>query len=331
MEKFSSFKHVAGSASEAYKQEILDDKARVFLEQNFPVLEKIEKDKTPEDKIIIELVNEATDEVLGKYGIEGFVVPENNIHIINEKDWPDDRGSAFYNSMAQSVAVREAPAKIVFLKKLFHEMLHFKSYNALQVTTGDDSKIDQYRVGLTVVTRDGERQYFKFLNEAVTEELTKRFSTQLFDEEIFSEEQERTYEIMERYPDCKRNNGERLFDGEVFYAETMDSDTWKDAVGRIFGKERNREIMTEGFTYREEREFLSLLVYRLYDANTDYFKDREEVFDLFAKAALTGNLLTIGKLIDKTFGQGTFRKIGEMGNDQTVQKEMFDLISGEVT
>ena len=57
-------------------------------------------------------------------------------------------------------------------------------------------------------------------------------------------------------------------------------------------------------------------------------EDKEEVFDLFASAALTGNLLTIGKLIDKTFGLGTFRKIGEMGNDQAVQKEMFDLIQG---
>jgi hypothetical protein len=314
MENFSSFKRVVGGVPETHKQEIMERRSKFFLEQDFPELEGKEREKTPEELIIIELVDKATNEVLEKYGVEGFSVPENNIHIVNEKDWPDPQGSAFYNPMLQAVAIREASARIVFLKIMFHEMIHFKSYNALQVTTGNEPKVNQYRVGLTVVARDGDRQYFKFLNEAVTEELTKRFAVQLSSNALFSEERKRTLELMRRYPDLESNDGRKLFDGEVLYAETTDSDTWRDAVGRMFGRERSRHVMTEGFTYGVERKFLNSLIDKLYQANTTNFKDTKEVFDLFARAALTGNLLTIGKLIDKTFGLGTFRKIGEMGN-----------------
>jgi hypothetical protein len=36
---------------------------------------------------------------------------------------------------------------------------------------------------------------------------------------------------------------------------------------------------------------------------------------------LGGNLLTIGKLIDRTFGKGTFRKIGESDSDPKKLRE----------
>jgi hypothetical protein len=326
MEKFSSFRRVVGAVSELKKQEILDRRADIYAEQDFPEIEKFEREKTPEEQVILELANNATNELLKEYEVEVFSIPDKNIHIIPEKDWQDDKESAFYDSMAQAIAIREAPAKVVFLKTVFHEMLHFKSYNAMQVISDAKGKVNQYRVGLTVITRDGEKKFFKFLNEAVTEELTKRFVARLFDNPLFSEERKRTAEIMNRYPNARTRQGRKSFDDEVFYADTLDDDTWKDAVGRVFGKERNRIIISEGFSYKEERDFLSLFVDRLYQKNYREFDNREEIFDLFAQAALSGNLLRIGKLIDRTFGIGTFCKIGEMGNDQNVHKEMFDLL-----
>lgn len=330
MERFSSFKRVVGAASELEKQEILDKHADIYAEQDFPEIERFEREKTPEEQAILELANNATNELLQKYEVEGFSIPDKNIHIIPEKDWHREKGSALYNSMAQAIAIREAPAKIVFLKKVFHEMLHFKSYNALQVISDAKAKVDEYRVGLVVVTRDGEKRFFKFLNEAVTEELTKKFIVRLFDDPLFLRERERTAEIMNRYPNARTSQGSMLFNGEVFYADTLDDDTWKDAIGRVFGRERNRALISESFTHEAERDFLSSLVDRLYQKNLTEFNSQEEIFDLFAKAALSGNLLRIGKLIDRTFGRGTFCKIGEMGNDQSVQKEMFDLLQIDV-
>jgi len=45
------------------------------------------------------------------------------------------------------------------------------------------------------------------------------------------------------------------------------------------------------------------------------FTDPEEVFEAFARGMMTGNPLEIGRLVDGTFGKGTFRKIGEMDED----------------
>lgn len=55
-----------------------------------------------------------------------------------------------------------------------------------------------------------------------------------------------------------------------------------------------------------------MLIDALYERNKNNFNDREEVFDMFAKNAFTGNMYELGKLVDKTFGRGTLRKIGKL-------------------
>ena len=55
-----------------------------------------------------------------------------NIHIIKESEWPTEKEeqSAFYSPIYQAVAIREQYANVVFMEKIVHEMLHFKSYNS---------------------------------------------------------------------------------------------------------------------------------------------------------------------------------------------------------
>ena len=68
----------------------------------------------------------------------------------------------------------------VFAEQLIHEMIHFKSYGSLLALLTDsqndkERKLTyQYsRIGLEVQTEQKEL-FFNLLNEAVTEELTKR-------------------------------------------------------------------------------------------------------------------------------------------------------------
>jgi hypothetical protein len=77
------------------------------------------------------------------------------------------------DSDCQAVVIREQEANIIFFKKLVHEMIHFKSYNAVQITASANPQIREYRMGLLVHDRDGHVEYFRGLNEAVTEEITK--------------------------------------------------------------------------------------------------------------------------------------------------------------
>ena len=71
------------------------------------------------------------------------------------------------------------------------------------------------------------------------------------------------------------------------------------------------------YPYHDERQQFNALVDELYVKNKDDFESREQVFDLFANATLTGRLLTVARLIEKTFGKGSFRMIGERSADKS--------------
>ena len=322
MEKFSSFERVVGNISETEKEQILHNKGERFDDQIFEDLKGNEREKTLEELQIISLVNEATNEIRQRYGLENFDIPPGNIHVVTEEVWPREKSVAFYNSRLQGVAAREQPARIVFMEKIFHEMLHFKSYNALQITSGENPELDEYRVGLTVHTREGKRMYFMNLNEAVTEEMTKRFATKLFDNPLFTKEAKQTKDVITRYPRAVTGSGEPLFDNDTFYAEVEGKKSWGEAVGRLFGaQEKPKKITTESFTYQSERRLLNTLINKILEKNTDKFQDKEEVFKVFAKGMITGNILPIGRLIERTFGNGTLRRIGELDQDIQAQEE----------
>ena len=142
MEKFSSFERVVGNISEAEKEQILRDKGERFDDQAFEDLKGKERQKTPEELQIISLANQATNEVRQRYGLENFDIPPENIHVITEETWPREKSAAFFNSMLQGVAMREKLSNIAFMKTAFHEMLHFKSYNAAQITMEENPELD---------------------------------------------------------------------------------------------------------------------------------------------------------------------------------------------
>lgn len=330
-EKFSSFERVVGDIPAEEKAQILKEIDEQFNDQAFESLKGKERDKTPEELEIISLANKATNGLLKEYGLEDFDIPPQNIYVIEEEHWPEDlKGSAFYNSIIQGVAIRETLSKTGFLKKTLHEMLHFKSYNALQITTGgedEDRELQEYRSGLVVAQRDGRDVYFVSLNEAVTEELAMRLLTQLPDKSIFQEEIEQTKKIMDSYPNATSRGGDPLFDDETIYAKIEEEEpkNWRESIGRKFGfSEGRKKIITEKFTRKEEREMLNVLIEKIKMKNESGFKNKEEVFDIFARGYLTGNILPLVRLVDKTFGKGTMRKIGELDSDMEQQKQFIE-------
>ncbi len=119
--------------------------------------------------------------------------------------------------MRERVVMREGVSKMAFMKTLFHELVHFKSYNAVQVTTGKDRESMEYRTGLSTITRDGKKEHLLNLNEAVTEELTKRYVLKLFEHPMFMQEKEKTADIIFRNPNAVTNTGEPLFNEDTFF------------------------------------------------------------------------------------------------------------------
>jgi hypothetical protein len=220
------------------------------------------------------------------------------------------------------VAVREDHARLGFLHRMVHELLHFKSYQALQVTTGSASEVAEYRAGLVAKSRDGTRTYFTGLNEAVTEELTKQLVLSHADDPLFAEETETTRVLAQRHSQrAKTDSGEPLFNQNTYYASVLGRTSWREAIGRLVGApEKSKEtIETRHFSYPSERRMLVALVGVLFARNPARFQRRDDVFDIFARGMMTGNLLPVGRLIDSTFGRGTLRRIGELDGDRDAQ------------
>ena len=72
---------------------------------------------------------------------------------------------------------------------------------------------------------------------------------------------------------------------------------------------KDEEEMT--FTRQEEFDDLNKLVDELWEKNRDSYDDREEILRLFIEAGVTGKLLKVARLIEKTFGKGSFRELAE--------------------
>jgi hypothetical protein len=269
---------------------------------------------------LIELANQATNALRHVDGLGDYEVSPENIHIIRENDWPDDmKGNALYDSECQAIVLREQGANIVFFKKIVHEMIHFKSYNAVQVTLSENPEITEYRVGLVVETRDGRAQYFNNLNEAVTEEIAKQIVERV-EHPLLQRDRAETEKVRSLYPHAVRDgSGVPFFDDDTLYARLADTTVVKDRIGRVLGAERSRALTGEDFGYTRERNILHHLIEKLLQRNPQ-FEDASEINDLFRKGMMIGNILLLGRLIDGTFGRGTLRHIGELDSNISAQE-----------
>ncbi|MDX1608399.1 MAG: hypothetical protein R3251_04275, partial [Candidatus Spechtbacterales bacterium] len=246
-----------------------------------------------------------TNELRNKYGLADFDIPAKNIHILPENEWvnifgEDNGGDGVYSPSGQGILVEDdSEMKIYFAKKLLHEILHAKAYQAIQVIGEENPKLRQYRDGIVVHSRDGEVIYFANFYEALTEELAKKYLKQLLDNPVFKNEVEDSSKIMQESSGTKDDSGEPLFNDETFYVYEGED-------------EKGPWLRTHEFTYQRPRKILNTLIDKLYERNEDKFESREEVFELFEKGMITGNILPLGRTIDRTFGKGIFRKIGEL-------------------
>jgi len=324
-EKKSSIEKVVGG-SDAEKVEIKSIFEQRFREQNIDKTEEIEGlhkreiEKTTEEIEMVDLVNNETNKLLAKYDLPEFTIPYKNIHVFSRKDYEEVRGEksgrAHFAPVSQSIFIKRADSNLAFTKGLYHEFLHIKSYQAYEKQMTEEERFNQYRVGLEVYSRDGKEQYFRNLNEAVTEELVKRFyfnnlkrlkTNPLFQKEI--EEVEKIKEIYLNFAKTKEQEKKAM-------------DIIEISPPKRKGFRKIREVYT--FSSPEIRGMLNDLLDKLYQKNQDKFKDREQVFDVFAKSMLSGNLLPVGRLVDRTLGKGTFRKIGELDKDIQKQKEFIE-------
>ncbi len=305
-EKFSD-KNIIGGTPEQ-KEGAVDELNQRLDTQSwaFEKWKDAEVPKTPEVRHFIEIVNKAVKEVLHTYGVEVDVIPTDTVHVIKGETWPERLGDAgaFFSLVDQCVVIPDNRRPIQTAMFLAHEFFHFHSHQAAQFMK--DGLATNYRVGVSVTSRDGQTTFFEELNEAITETLAREcFYTEDF-QTNFAEEIKETKRTITEHPNALDDgNGKPLFNDQTYYA----------TIGGPSG-EGSVRIFTEQFVYQNEREAFELLCEKLYERNTDQYNSPNELKKIFVQAAFTGKLLEIGKIVEKTFGNGVFRKLAEAESGQ---------------
>jgi len=258
--------------------------------------------KTPAQLEICRLMNVLTNTLLERHGLKPLDVPPENMHIFgNNLSLDGSEIGGIFLPPDQLTIVREGRSLIEFADFVAHELIHFKSFGAVQVPSGADDLDFEYRSGFSAHSRDGKRSFFHAIDEALTEQLSKGLveSLKTSGNSLLADEVEEMQRVLAEYG----QNPE--FATDVMTARYLEDG--HPMKGRY-------NVMATHYIYQEERAILNSLIDKIFSKNSGRFTTKEEVFDLFAKGKLQGNFLGIGKVIERTFGKGTFRKLGEVSN-----------------
>jgi len=71
----------------------------------------------------------------------------------------------------------------------------------------------------------------------------------------------------------------------------------------------------QAIEYSQQRAVLAYLCSEIQKEFSEQYKNPDDVYKLFLKAHFTGRLPEIAKLVEKTFGKGSFRMLGNMESD----------------
>lgn len=160
--------------AEKWHKEVIDLVEHVGAED----IEGYELPKTPKDLEIIAFAEQAVDDMMSSYGrTKTIAVPINNIHILKPGGTDEFTKGKFSNGAAsnsqKSMIVDRVESDREFAAIIFHEMVHLKSYSAMQVIDGE--RIEKYRAGISVYSRDYSELYLSRLEEIIVLYLESEF------------------------------------------------------------------------------------------------------------------------------------------------------------
>ena len=241
---------------------------KAYQTQGTEKIEGLELEKGEKEIEIIHFVNESILEYLRQYGREIEVDSSfDKIHILKEGGTEEyTKGKlrmGAHSTKLGSILVDRGLSNVQFANILFHEQMHNNSYKALQITKEEKPKLEQYRAGISVTSRDGKVIYFEDFEEAIIQLLTEKF-----------------------------------YNNEVLNSQ-------------IFQEELAKEVEPPYFSRAEESEKLNNTIEDVWLNNQEDFESRKDVEDVFIDAQINGRLLPLARLIEKTYGKGSFRKLGE--------------------
>lgn len=307
-----------GAKNETFEEKFRNEMERRLHTQDSPALkeiQKVEQGPTPEETETIQLVDYWTNALLKRYGVAPIHIPPHAVHILSPdnlpRGWETDINGRFYSN-ALSIAVVRQSGQYPFAHINFHEMLHAKSRLSARFKDKESEPFPK-RLGLNITGREPDDrsispEYFRWMNEAVIEELTKIFVQACIRAGKWRTEYQSTQAILSG-PDVPEKI--KTNQSDCFFASKRP----QSFIDRSAKKPQNQPAYEVAhYGYPEDRTALNILITTLYEKNRDQFQSREQVFDVFARTMLDDNFLPLGRLIERTLGKGSFKKIGSLGS-----------------
>jgi hypothetical protein len=311
--KQSSVDRIVGSASAEDKLKVVTEFEETSRNQDVVIEEyrKHEINKEKEDDYLFELALSSVNAERARLSMPLLRYTKDNFHIASALRDENGKHAGFFSTIAQQIWIQKTDESLLGdIKKITHELIHAAGYNVLQLDPSkerDQNLINTYRSGLFMQQRatkvpEGVRpkELFRNFNEAITEELTKRIMKKYKDP------------LLEKYQDELRRECPNELD---------EPDELAFISSGILG-----EYVLSFYGYKPQREIYNKLYQKLYLMNESRFTSVESIKDMAIDTAITGNIIPFAKLVEKTFGKGTFRKLGEVDSDIQKLKYMVDLL-----
>jgi len=324
MEKGPDFRIVGGASPEAKEQARKKLKHKLFNHlESLPDdakdrMRKYEYPKDEKELAVIGFINRENNVLMEKYGLEPYSVPVDNFHLISHdlyKEHVSDHGIArtFYFNQGIVFDAAEFRARpIKFGSTAYHELLHLKGHTALEVEETPKEEDEEqavkrslHRAGLSVhsslkndILMGMSHEHFRGLHEAVVSAQQKKFVNTMISLPMFSADKE--WMESEKAKEVRRKIAEekKISEDDIY---------WVDKDGKDYGR----------IFYPENRKVLAYVLGEIQKRFPEEFASVDNVFDKFLEAQFTGRLLSLAKLVDGTFGKGSFRILGNMEDNDT--------------
>ncbi|MCC6520834.1 hypothetical protein IT403_02545 [Candidatus Nomurabacteria bacterium] len=270
-------------------------------------LRKHEYPKSEKEISVINFANQETSRLMKEAGIEPYDIPTENFHIIPSDLYKKAGGDnsiarAFTNKQGilfDAQEFRDNP--LHFGSTAIHESLHLKAHLSLEVQEkGEKIRKTPYREGVTIKALQGHdfHRHFAGLHETIVAETQKRLLPKLLDcpalitqkEWLLSDEAKKIKnELIEK---------RKIPESDIIWVGKKGDDDW------------------ESIQYTQQRKVLNYVCDEIKKQFPNEYKNIDDVYKVFLNAHFTGRLLDIAKIVEKTFGEGSFRILGNMETDR---------------
>lgn len=319
MEKGPRIRVVGGASAEEKEQAKKDIERALFshFESLSPLeqgeFKKFEYPKSEKELALINFANAETSRLIQEAGIEPYDVPVENFHIVPPELYRTatgrDRGGAAATFTTRQGVIFDAQYfrdnPVYFGAIALHELLHLKAHLSIEVREKNGNvEVTPYREGVTAraAQRHGlhgrYHEHFAGLHEAVVAETEKRLLGKLLDLPELAEEKEwlnsaQTREMRKKFAEIKG-----ISEDDIISPDKMAGSNW------------------QAVSYLEQRSVLNYVCAEIQKQFPDQYQSADEVYKTVLDAHLTGRLLPLSRLVEKTFGKGSFRLLGNMGTDR---------------